>query len=130
MSYRPEPFDPQVKEAQLQHESQSWDTSQVQAALPGDIPEIDISEYFGSQSDAALNAVAEQLRGACLQVGFCSIVGHQISSSQVKKAFAEAQRFFALPTDLKHSLLMDRPDWPVKAVGYLAVNNYKLPCPE
>ena len=123
----PEPFDPQAKEARLQHESQSWDTSQVQEALPGDIPEIDVAEYFDTRNDSILDSVAEQLRSACLEVGFCSIVGHQISSSQVNQAFAEAQRLFALPTDIKPSLLMDRPDWPVKAVGYLAVNNYKLP---
>ena len=123
----PEPFDPQAKEAQLQHESRSWDTSHVQAALPGDMPEIDVAEYFDSRNDTALDTVAGQLRSACQEVGFCSIIGHRISSNRVKKAFAEAQRFFALPTDIKHSLLMDRPDWPVKAVGYLAVNNFKLP---
>ncbi len=123
----PESFDPQAKEAQLQHESQSWDTSQVQAALPGDIPEIDVGEYFTTQGDAALDAVAVQLRSACQETGFCSIVGHQFPSSLTKRAFVEARRFFALPLDIKNTLLMDRPNWPVKAVGYLAVNNYKLP---
>ncbi|MCH6564496.1 MAG: isopenicillin N synthase family oxygenase [Proteobacteria bacterium] len=123
----PEFFDPQAKEAQLQHESQSWDTSQVQAALPGDIPEIDVAEYFTTQGDAALDAVAVQLRSACQETGFCSIVGHQFPSSLIKRAFSEARRFFALPLDIKNTLMMDRPNWPVKAVGYLAVNNYKLP---
>lgn len=123
----PEFFDPQAKEAELQHESQSWDTSQVQTALPGDIPEIDVAEYFTTLSDAALDAVAVQLRSACQETGFCSIVGHQFPSSLIKRAFVEARRFFALPLDIKNTLLMDRPNWPVKAVGYLAVNNYKLP---
>ncbi len=123
----PEFFDPQAKEAELQHESQSWDTSQVQTALPGDIPEIDVAEYFTTLSDAALDAVAVQLRSACLETGFCSIVGHQFPPSLIKRAFVEARRFFALPLDIKNTLLMDRPNWPVKAVGYLAVNNYKLP---
>jgi len=123
----PEFFDPQAKEAELQHESQSWDTSQVQTALPGDIPEIDVAEYFTTLSDAALDAVAVQFRSACQETGFCSIVGHQFPSSLIKRAFVEARRFFALPLDIKNTLLMDRPSWPVKAVGYLAVNNYKLP---
>jgi len=129
-SSSPEFFDPKPKEAQPHHESQSWDTSQVQAALPGDIPEIDVAEYFTTLSDAALDAVAVQFRSACQETGFCSIVGHQFPSSLIKRAFVDARRFFALPTDIKHTLLMDRPDWPVKAVGYLAVNNYKLPARE
>ena len=123
----PEPFDPQAKEARLQHESQSWDTGKVQAAIPGDIPEIDVTEYFVTRSNTALDAVAKQFRSACLQVGFCSILGHQFDSRLLNQAFKDARRFFAMPSDIKHSLLMDRPDWPVKAVGYLAVNNYKLP---
>ena len=126
----PDTFDPQAKEAQLQSESQSWDTSQVQAALPGDIPIIDVTEYFITQSDAALDAVAVQLREACLNVGFCSIIGHQFPTRLLIQAFNEARRFFALPLEIKNSLLMDRPDWPVKAVGYLPVNNYKLPARE
>jgi isopenicillin N synthase-like dioxygenase len=123
----PDIFDPQAKESQLQRESQSWDTSQVQTALPGDIPVIDVIDYFLSESDVALDKVATQLREACLNVGFCSIIGHQFPSNLLDQAFVEARRFFALPLDVKNSLLMDRPDWPVKAVGYLPVDNYKLP---
>ena len=123
----PVTFDPQAKEAQLQSESCSWDTSQVHIALPGDIPVIDVTNYFTTQTDAALDAVATQLREACVNVGFYSIIGHQFPPNLLNQAFAEARRFFALPMDVKNTLLMDRPDWPVKAVGYLPVNNYKLP---
>ena len=122
-----ETFDPQAKEAKLQRESQSWDTSQVYAALPGDIPIIDVTDYFMTESDVALDTVAVHLRETCLNVGFCSIIGHQFPTELLNLAFAEARRFFALPLDVKKSLLMDRPDWPVTAVGYLPVNNYKLP---
>jgi isopenicillin N synthase-like dioxygenase len=120
-------FDPRAKEAQLQNESQSWDTSQIHEALAGDIPMIDVAEYFTTQSDVALDRVAFQLRDACLKVGFCSITGHQFSHELLNQAFAAARRFFCLPIEVKTELLMDRPDWPVKAVGYLPVNNYKLP---
>ena len=123
----PEFFDPQAKEAELQHESQSWNTSQVQAALPGDIPEIDVAEYFTTQGDAALDAVAVQLRSACLETGLCLLVGHPCPPSRIKRAFVAAGRFFALPLDIKNALLMDQPNWPVKEVDYRAVNNYKLP---
>ncbi len=120
-------FDPYKKEAQLRNESRSWDTSQVQTAQAGDIPLIDVSEYFTTQSQSALETIATQLCEACLHVGFCSIIGHQFPEGLLKQTFAEAQRFHALPLPIKHSLLMDRPDWPIKGVGYLPVKNRKLP---
>lgn len=120
-------FDPKVKEVQLQAESQSWDTSRIQTALPDDIPIIDVTEYFSTGKVTALQAVAPQLRDACLNVGFFSIIGHQFPLDLLNRAFAEARRFFTLPIETKTALLMDRPDWPVKAVGYLPVNNFKLP---
>jgi isopenicillin N synthase-like dioxygenase len=123
----PDNFDPQAKEAQLQNESKSWDTSQIFPALVDDIPIIDVAEYFTTESDAALEKVAEKLRDACLSVGFCSIIGHQFPRDLLNQAFTEARRFFTLPMESKTALLMDRPDWPVKAVGYLPVNNFKLP---
>jgi len=123
----PNSFDPKAKEAELQNESRSWDTSQIFAALPGDIPLIDVENYFTTRSDVALDEVATQLRDACLTTGFCSISGHQIPPALLNQAFAEARRFFALPMAVKNSLLMDRPDWPLKATGYLPVNNRKLP---
>jgi isopenicillin N synthase-like dioxygenase len=123
----PESFDPRAKEALLQSESQSWDTSRIRTALPGDIPVIDVARYFETDSYSELEAVATQLREACLNVGFFSITGHQFPQDLLDQTFVEARRFFTLPMDSKNALLMDRPDWPVKAVGYLPVNNFKLP---
>lgn len=123
----PDSFDPQAKEDQLQNESQSWDTSQIHLALADDIPVIDVAEYFTTGGETALETVAAQLRDVCMNVGFCSIIGHQFPQDLLTQAFTEARRFFALPADMKAALLMDRPDWPVKAVGYLPVNNFKLP---
>jgi isopenicillin N synthase-like dioxygenase len=121
------PFDAQNKEAQLRRESQSWDTSKVQIAQPGDIPLIDVGDYFTTQSESALDIIAGELRDACIHVGFCSIVGHQFSEDLLLKTFSEVRRFFALPIVVKNSLQMDRPEWPVKGVGYLPVMNRKLP---
>ena len=64
------PFDPREKEAQLRRESKTWDTRHVEAASPDDIPIIDVADYFLSNSDAALEDAASQLRDACLNVGF------------------------------------------------------------
>lgn len=120
-------FDPQAKELQLRQESSSWDTNDIQDAMPGDIPVIDLTQYFDDQEDSKLDMIADQLRDACTQVGFCSIIGHQFPTQILDKAFVEARRFHALPSDSKNALLMDQPSWPLKGVGYLPVKNRKLP---
>lgn len=120
-------FDPSAKEAELQRESQSWEIGEVKRAEPGDIPLIDISDYLTNGSDEALKSVADQLRQACIEVGFCSIVGHQFPPDILSAAFAEAIRFHELPGDSKMRLLMDQAEWPVGGVGYLPVKNRKLP---
>lgn len=122
-----ENFDPQAKEAELQRESQAWDTSHIEKAQPGDIPTIDLDDYFRFNRDIDLENVADQLRQACTQTGFCTIIGHHFPESVLQQAFAEARRFHALPYESKQSILMDSVDWPIKGVGYLPVKNRKLP---
>ena len=41
--------------------------------------------------------------------------------------FSQGTRLHALPLAVKQGILMDRADWPVGGVGYLPVNNRKLP---
>lgn len=120
-------FDPHAKEQALRNESEQWDTSAPEDALADDIPLIDLSEYFAKESDDALNCVAEQLRVACEETGFFSIVGHGISSTDIKETFDQVRQFHALPIDVKHQILMDRADWPVGGMGFLPLNNRKLP---
>ena len=120
-------FDPHEKEKQLRSESASWDISNPVDAQDGDIPLLDLQEYFTKPSEASLQALAEQLRFACEEVGFFSITGHQVSGTQMEKTFAMVRRFHALPIDIKREILMDRPDWPVGGMGYLPVKNRKLP---
>ena len=120
-------FDPFTKEAALRNESATWDTSNIETANPGDIPIIDLSEYFLSNSESALEKIVAELHDACTNVGFCSIIGHQFPENLLNQAFAEARRFHALDAGTKQSILMDREDWPLKGVGYLPVRNRKLP---
>jgi len=120
-------FDPFAKERQLKRDSDSWDTSKPQAAMPGDIPLIDLEDYFCNESEHALGLVAKQLKAACEEVGFFSIVGHQVAPSQMERTFDLVRKFHALSIDEKRAIQMDRPDWPVAGVGYLPVNNRKLP---
>ena len=56
-----ETFDAQEKERQLKAESESWNTNEVIDAQPGDIPVIDLSQYFQSLDNAALQPIAKQL---------------------------------------------------------------------
>ena len=120
-------FDPEKKEAELQRDSQSWDTSGIQRAEAGDIPIIDVSDYFRNPGDETLRPLAEQLKEACTRIGFFSLIGHQFSENIMQKAFTGARKFHELPFESKNALLMDRPDWPIKGVGYLPVKNRKLP---
>ncbi len=120
-------FDAQAKERQLKAESDSWNTTVVEEARDGDIPVIDIGPYLATGSDHDRNQVAAQLKTACEEVGFFSVIGHQVSSDQLATAFRATRDFHALPLQHKTAILMDRPDWPVGGMGYLPIKNTKLP---
>ena len=120
-------FDAMAKEQQLRQESSDWDTSQPEDALDGDIPVIDLQEYFETGNDAALDKVAAQLRQACEETGFLSITGHGVTQAEMDEAFEQTRSFHAAPIDTKNQILMDRPDWPVGGMGYLPLKNRKLP---
>ncbi|MGQ7847077.1 isopenicillin N synthase family dioxygenase [Granulosicoccus sp. 3-233] len=123
-------FDPAAKEQQLRSESEQWDTSRPEDARPDDIPTIDLEPYFTRGSDQELSAVAEQLRIACEETGFFSIVGHQIAREDLDDTFEQVRQFHAMPIERKNRILMDRPDWPVGGMGYLPLKNRKLPARE
>jgi len=120
-------FDAKAKEESLKSESEQWDTSKPEDAKEDDIPVIDLAAYFLSEDEHELENVAEQLRVACEETGFFSIVGHQISWSDVDATFEQIRQFHQLPIESKKAILMDRPDWPVGGMGYLPFKNRKLP---
>jgi isopenicillin N synthase-like dioxygenase len=120
-------FDPAAKERQLRSDSNTWDTNQILDARPGDIPVIDLSDYFSDPDEGKLKLLGEQLRVACETVGFFSIIGHQVPISQVGSMFDFARKFHALALADKNAIAMDRPDWPVGGIGYLPVKHRKLP---
>jgi len=120
-------FDADAKEKELRAESEQWDTSTPEDAREDDIPTIDLDPYFSSGSDHDLDAVAQQLRVACEQTGFFSIVGHHVPSKLLSNTFSQVRQFHAASDETKSAILMDRPDWPVGGVGYLPLNNRKLP---
>ena len=127
MNSKSSEFDPFAKEEALRKESDSWDTSNPQPALDGDIPIIDLAPYLTQGDDKALEAVADQLRMACEDSGFFSIIGHQVSADLMQMMFQKVRAFHGLPLDVKSAILMDRPQWPIGGVGYMPVKNRKLP---
>ncbi len=120
-------FDPTEKEKELRAESSSWNTGHVEDAKPGDIPVLDLTEYFTTGSVQSLQRIAAELKIACEEVGFFSIIGHQVPQREISQMFSAVQQFHALPLEIKNQLKMDRPDWPVGGVGYMPVKNRKLP---
>ncbi len=122
-------FDPYSREQQLRAESDSWDTTVIEDARPGDIPVIDLGEYFGG-NDNALDSVAQQLRQACENTGFFSLTGHGVDWSLVDALFEQIAIFHQQPVRKKLSLRMDREDWPHGGMGYLPFKNAKLPSRE
>ncbi len=49
----------------------------------------------------------DDLRQACEEVGFLSVVGHGVPEEVVERAFATARRFFALPVEQKGFATLD-----------------------
>ena len=120
-------FDASAKEQQLREESERWDTSSAEDALHDDIPTIDLDAYFSTGADDDLERVARQLKEACEQTGFFSIIGHHVPSEVIANTFAQVRQFHSAADDIKRAVLMDRPDWPVGGMGYLPLKNRKLP---
>ena len=64
------------------------------------IPEVDLTP-MGKGDQVGRRAVAEQLREACMEVGFFYITGHGVDPTVVEAAFRAAERFFDLPYEEK-----------------------------
>jgi len=80
------------------------------------IPVIDFGPYFAGRP-GTLEPLAAQVRDACETVGFFYIASHGIPEAMIDRAFAESERFHALPLAEKEKLKLD--PWNV---GYLPMN--------
>ena len=119
-------FDAAAKEQELQAEAASWDTSEPVPATPGDIPIIDVSDWFAGDADAMGDGAAT-LQEAAEQVGFYQLIGHGVNQELIDEIFSMTKRFHALPLADKNTILMDRPECPIGGIGYLPVGERKLP---
>jgi isopenicillin N synthase-like dioxygenase len=70
------------------------------------LPVIDISG-LKSADPAIRQAVGEEIRAACLDLGFMYIAGHGVSPQMRAAVFEETAAFFALPANRKLALNME-----------------------
>ena len=123
-------FDAYAKEQALRKEASEWDTSDVRPAGSDDIPVLDIGPWQTSRDEQTLDCLAEELRFACEEVGFFSIVGHGVSHTLLSRMFEQVAAFHARPAAEKEAIRMDQASWPHGGMGYLPLRNRKLPARE
>jgi isopenicillin N synthase-like dioxygenase len=77
------------------------------SAAGEEIPIIDIGPLLAGDA-AALDDVAAQIHKACTEIGFFFIVNHGMDNGIVARAFDASRQFFALPSEEKMKVRMNR----------------------
>ncbi len=72
----------------------------TQAADFTEIPVLDLSAMFGN-SRSAKQAMARELRNACINVGFFYVKNHAIPASVIQDVRNQTEQFFSLPRETK-----------------------------
>lgn len=92
------------------------------------IPTIDISPYLQDPTSEAAGRVIQDVRNACMAVGFFSLVGHKIPRNVQDNVFKAAKRLFNLPIEekraLRHPMLKNRG---YEIIGAQALQDDTLP---
>lgn len=73
-----------------------------------DIPVIDIAALGRAPAGAGLEAIAEEVRAACLGTGFFYLTGHGVADDLTAGMFAANRAFHALPLDQKLAIKLNR----------------------
>jgi isopenicillin N synthase-like dioxygenase len=74
------------------------------AAKREEVPVLDLSVF---DQPLGVEALASELRQACLGLGFFYVANHGVDQSLTDTVFAASKRYFALPQDEKQKDLMD-----------------------
>jgi isopenicillin N synthase-like dioxygenase len=82
------------------------------------LPVIDISPLFDLENPTARARVGQEIREACINIGFFYITGHGVPQSEFEELIAWAHRLFALP--LENKLALHKNNHPRK-FGYMPV---------
>lgn len=86
------------------------------------IPTIDIGPYLADPSSPGALKIVGQVRDACMDTGFFSLVGHGISKELQEKMFNASKTFFALPLEEKKKCVAP----PLLNRGYELIGNQAL----
>ncbi len=74
-----------------------------------DVPVIDISPFLEG-TEAGVAAVAEELRAACVEIGFFQVTGHGVDDALVETTYQMAKMFFAQSDEQKSEVAQPAPD--------------------
>jgi isopenicillin N synthase-like dioxygenase len=94
----------------------------VDKSQPFVIPTIDIAPYLKDPSSPEAQRIIAEVRDACMNTGFFSLVGHGISKELQERVFNASKVFFALPLDEKRK--MSAP--PLLNRGYEQIGSQAL----
>ncbi|MFM9971018.1 MAG: isopenicillin N synthase family dioxygenase [Burkholderiales bacterium] len=72
----------------------------VERAALSTLPVVDLAQFVKGTPRQRL-AVAEQIRQACIDIGFFYLLGHGLSQSEIDLVHGMGLKFFALPLDEK-----------------------------
>jgi isopenicillin N synthase-like dioxygenase len=86
------------------------------------IPTIDIGPYLADPSSPEALKIVGQVRDACMNTGFFSLVGHGISKELQEQMFSASKTFFALPLEDKKKCVAP----PLLNRGYELIGNQAL----
>jgi isopenicillin N synthase-like dioxygenase len=74
--------------------------------MPDTLPIVDLAS--GESDGASLTRIAAEVGAACRKVGFFCVVNHGVEARLIAEAFAQSQRFFALPLADKQALAIEK----------------------
>ena len=76
----------------------------MSSRAPAEIPVIDLAGLAGGAPDAAVAAIAAQIREAALGTGFFYVRNHGVPADAVRDAFEANRRFHAMPLEEKEKV--------------------------
>jgi len=74
-----------------------------------EVPVIDIAPFLQG-TEEGMAQVAEELRRACVEIGFFQIIGHGVEDALVDATYDSARAFFAQSDDIKAGVAQPAPD--------------------
>ncbi len=82
--------------------------------MAGDIPVLDLGPWLAGER-GALEALAADLRSACIEVGFYFIANHGVDQGLIDRTFEQTAALHALPEAVKSAYRINKHN-----IGYMA----------